>query len=231
MVSTSTVLVDDAGGVRSITLRRPPVNALTLAEYDALAAAFDTASGAARVVVLRAEGRVWSAGQDLGELTAVGGPEERASYLSRATLGVAAAARCPVPILAALDGPAVGAGALLVACSDIVLGTSAASLAFPEVRVGLRLGRALLTGRLPESVITHAFVTGLALTADRLYELGVLSELLSESDLARRTDTVVADLLAISDDSLQWLRRPTVREQRAKDYLAEVAAITTSDEV
>ena len=55
MPGSVTVAVDDAAGVRSITLRRPPVNALSLAEYDALTDAFDVGD-ASRVVLLRAEG-------------------------------------------------------------------------------------------------------------------------------------------------------------------------------
>ena len=59
--------------------------------------AFDV-GGASRVVLLRAEGSTWSAGQDLAELQTLDGPAGMAAYLHRATKGVAAAARCPVPV-------------------------------------------------------------------------------------------------------------------------------------
>lgn len=221
MAAAATVAVEDVSGVRRVTLRRPPVNALTLVEYDALADAFEV-GGAARVVLLRAEGRAWSAGQDLGELEGLADAQARTAYLRRATRGVAAAARCPVPVLTALDGPAVGAGALLVACSDIVLGTPAASLAFPEVRVGLRLGRSLLADLLPAPVVVHAFVTGAPIAADRLHGLGVLAEVVAAGDLDGRVDAVLTDLIAIPDQSLAWLRRLPRREQLARDYLDEV---------
>ncbi|WP_296601414.1 enoyl-CoA hydratase/isomerase family protein [Nocardioides sp.] len=219
-----TVAVEDTGGVRRVTLHRPPVNALTLVEYDALATAFEVPS-ATRVVLLRARGRVWSAGQDLGELREQVDDHARSAYLRRATRGVAAAARCPVPVLTALDGPAVGAGALLVACSDIVLGTPAASLAFPELRVGLRLGRSLLADLLPAAVVAHAFATGAPIAAERLHRLGVLAELVAPDELDERVEALLAELVAIPDAGLRWLRRLPRREELAADYLDEVARL------
>lgn len=218
------VEVDDVDGVRRVTLRRPPVNALTLTEYDALAGAFDVPD-AVRVMLLRAAGRTWSAGQDLDELQALSDSSERAVYLRRATQAVAAAARCPVPVLTALDGPAVGAGALLVACSDIVLGTPDASLAFPELRVGLRLGRSLLVDLLPATEIAYAFATGSPIGAERLSGLGVIAELVEPDALGERVDAVLDDLLALPPASLAWLRRLPRRDELARAYLDEIVQL------
>jgi enoyl-CoA hydratase/carnithine racemase len=225
----ATVAVEDADEVRRIILRRPPVNALSLTEYEALADAFDVDAaedGAPRVVLLRAEGRAWCAGQDLRELGTLAEAPERKAYLVRATRGVAAAARCPLPVVTVLDGPAVGAGALLVACSDIVVATPEGSVAFPEVRLGLRLGRALLAGVLPDPVVTHAFATGHPIDAARLHQWGMVAELVSAADVPTRTERVLADLLALSDGSLAWLRRRPRRARLAEAYLDEVAKAT-----
>ncbi len=221
----ATVLVEDVDDVRHVTLRRPPVNALSLTEYDALAAAFDVAAGA-RVLLLRAEGDVWCAGQDLRELQALTRAEDRAAHLRRASRAVAAAARCPVPVVCALDGPAVGAGALLVACADVVLGTPRASLALPEVRLGLRLGRSLLTDVLPAPVVTYALATGATLDASRLHQLGLLAEVVPPEALPARAAAVVADLVGLEDDSLRWLRRQPHRHRSAAAYLEEIARAT-----
>jgi len=224
MPGDPTVRVEDRDGVRRITLYRPPVNALTLVEYDALAAAFTLPSeriGSPRAVLLSGTGPTWCAGQDLGELGTQTEPGDRAAYLLRATRGVVAAARCPVPIVTVLDGPAIGAGALLVACSDIVLSTESGSLAFPELRLGMRLGRSLLTGLLPETVIAHAFVTGLPVGAARLHQMGVVAEVVPAADLEVRAEKVLADLLSLGDESLRWLCRRD--EKRADAYLHEVA--------
>jgi enoyl-CoA hydratase/carnithine racemase len=221
-----TVHVEDRDGVRRVTLARPPVNALSMAEYGALVRAFTfdgTAADAPRIVHLRAEGPVWCAGQDLQELEALADGEARAGYLERAALGVAAAAGCPVPVVTALDGQAVGAGALLVACSDLVLATPDAGLAFPEVRLGLHLGRALLTGLLPDQVIAYALATGARLDVPRLHAWGLVAEVVPAPELAARTEVVLTDLLELPDESLRWIRAGRRPAERATAYLREVA--------
>ena len=162
----STVMVRDHDGVRHVTLDRAPVNALSMAEYRGLAAAFDLPDDV-RLVLLLTEGPVWSAGQDLRELESLA-TEGLAEHVARAAQCLAAVAACPVPVVTVLDGPAVGAGALLVATCDIVLAVPEATLSFPELRRGLRMGRALLSGVLPDPVISYAFATGAPLTGAKL---------------------------------------------------------------
>ena len=166
----STVMVRDHDGVRHVTLDRAPVNALSMAEYRGLAAAFDLPDDV-RLVLLLTEGPVWSAGQDLRELESLA-TEGLAEHVARAAQCLAAVAACPVPVVTVLDGPAVGAGALLVATCDIVLAVPEATLSFPELRRGLRMGRALLSGVLPDPVISYAFATGAPLTGAKLESLG-----------------------------------------------------------
>lgn len=220
-----TVSVEDRGGVRHVTIDRPPVNALTTVEYDALGAAF-APDPAVRVVCLRSTGPVFSAGQDLRELGGLVSPEELSAYLVRAAEGVAAVAACPVPVVSVLDGAAVGAGALVAASADIVLATPAGSIALPEVRHGVRLGRALMTGALPEPLLAYAFATGAPLEAPRLHGAGLVAELLAPEDLEARVAAVLEDLLALPDAGLTWLRRPELRATRAREYLEEARHAT-----
>lgn len=216
----ATVTVEDQGGVRHVTIDRPPVNALSMVEYDALGAAFVLDPGV-RVVCLRSTGSVFSAGQDLTELGALATPEERSAYLVRAAEGVAAVAGCPVPLVSVLDGPAVGAGALLAASADIVFATASGSIALPEVRHGVRLGRALMSGTLPEPLLAYAFATGAPIDARRLRDAGMVAEVLAVEEVEARVGEVLTDLLALSDASLSWLRRPALRATRAQEYLQE----------
>jgi len=221
----ATVTVEDRDGVRHVTIDRPPVNALTMVEYDALGAAF-ALDPRVRVVCLRSTGPVFSAGQDLRELGGLGTDDERSTYLVRAAEGVAAVAACPVPIVAVLDGAAVGAGALIAASADIVLATPEGSIALPEVRHGVRLGRALMAGSLPEPLLTYAFATGIPLDAQRLHGAGLVAEVLAPEDLEVRVAALLEDLLALSDAGLTWLRRPALRAARAREYREEARHAT-----
>lgn len=226
-----TVHVEDRDGVRRITLDRPPVNALAADEYDALTDALtlrpvDEGGARVRLVLLRARGSTFSAGQDLAELRELT-PEATADHLERATRAVAAAARCPVPVVSVLTGPAAGAGALLVAVSDHVVATEHAWLSFPEARVGLEMGASLLAF-LPPAVAWTALATGGRVPVRRLHALGAIADIVAE-DSDETADEVagrrVRELLALPDRTLAWLRTSTDPEARARAYEAEVRAV------
>lgn len=225
-MNAPTVVVEDRDGVRRITLDRPPVNALSASEYDALLDAFTVGSADAdgspvRVVLLRAVGTTFSAGQDLAELRQFSAAGV-ADHLERSTRALAAAARCPVPVVAALQGPAAGAGALLVAVSDRVVAAETARLSFPEARVGLELGAALL-GFLPPALAHAALASGDPLPATRLHELGAIADLVT-SDPSELAEQRVRELLELPDHVLAWLRAAANPEARARAYEAEVRA-------
>jgi enoyl-CoA hydratase len=221
--SEGTVRLEERDGVRWVTLDRPPVNALSLTEYAGLAEAFAVGGSGPRLVVVRAEGRVWSAGQDTGELAGLDGAG-RAGYLEAACRGVAAAARCPVPVVTALHGPAVGAGALIVAVSDVVVAADDAWLAFPEAVLGMELGLALL-GSLPRAVAFHAMSTGERVPASRLAAVGFLEATLPAGEVDAETRRRVEELLALPDSTLRWLRSAADPEGRASAYEREVSAV------
>ena len=227
-----TVLTEDLHGVRRITLARPPVNALSAEEYAVLKEAFTvgSAGGAAvrpvRVVLLSGQGATFCAGQDLTELRGLSGPDT-AAYLRQAASAIAAAARCPVPVVAALHGPATGAGALLVAVSDHVVAAEEAWLAFPEARLGLELGASLL-GFLPPAVAWTALATGSRLDARRLHSLGAVADLVptgSSASVAQIAERRVGELMELSEHTRRWLRDAGDPEDRAQAYEAEVRAL------
>ena len=132
-----------ADGVATVTLNRPErKNPLTFESYAELRDAFRALAYApqVRAVVLTGAGGNFSSGGDvheiIGPLTAMAMPELLA--FTRMTGDLVKAMRaCPQPIVAAIDGVCVGAGAILAMASDIRLATPAAKTAFLFTRVGL----------------------------------------------------------------------------------------------
>lgn len=157
----ATVHVVDHGGIRQVRLHRPPVNALGIEEYDAVRAAITWKAAGPRLIVVRAVGEAWSAGQDLREIEGLD-RAGTADYLECSTPTIAAAARCSVPVITAVHGAAAGAAALLVAVSDVVLAMPDVWLSFSEARLGMPIGLALLDG-VPRPVAFHAMSTALDL--------------------------------------------------------------------
>jgi enoyl-CoA hydratase len=141
MSDASEVLLESDGAIRIVTLNRPhKLNAADLALHTAFAAVWSTiaADGAARAVVLTGAGRAFSAGGDYEFLT--GQPLEAglAASLHDATIaqmeGILGLA---LPVVAAVNGPAIGFGASIVALCDIVVMADDAYLSEPHSGYGL----------------------------------------------------------------------------------------------
>jgi enoyl-CoA hydratase/carnithine racemase len=185
-----------ADGVATVTLARPDkLNALTFEAYadlrDLLAEL--PHRGDTRVLVLAGEGRGFCSGGDVEEII---GPLQRMEpaellEFTRMTGAVVKALReCPLPVIAAVNGVAAGAGAVIALASDFRLLARSASFAFLFTRVGLAgadMGSAYL---LPRVVglgrATELLMLGDKVPAERAYELGLASELVDDAALADR---------------------------------------------
>jgi enoyl-CoA hydratase/carnithine racemase len=133
--------VTSDGAVRVITLNRPDrLNATNHELHAGLAALFPQldADPEARVAVLTGAGRAFSAGGDFGYLDQLANdPTLRNTTLMHGRQIVTGMVGCRLPIVAAVNGPAVGLGCSLVALSDIVFMAESAHLADPHVALGL----------------------------------------------------------------------------------------------
>jgi enoyl-CoA hydratase/carnithine racemase len=133
--------VDADGPIRVVRLNRPEqLNATNHELHSGLAALFPQldADDAARVAVITGNGRAFSAGGDfsyIDELARDAG--RRHESLTHGRQIVTGMVACRVPIVAAVNGPAVGLGCSIVALSDIVYMAESAHLADPHVLVGL----------------------------------------------------------------------------------------------
>jgi len=129
------------GPVRVITLNRPgQLNATNHELHAGLASLFPQLDDddEARVAVITGAGRAFSAGGDFNYLDALTkDPELRHTTLAHGRLIVTGMVRCRMPIVAAVNGPAVGLGCSIVALSDVVYMAQSAHLADPHVALGL----------------------------------------------------------------------------------------------
>src|SRR5882724_1826344 len=134
------VILEIDGGVAVVTIDRPEVrNAIGFATVDALHAALDRIeqSDVAVVVVRGAGDRAFVSGGDLKELSAVRTHDDAVAMASRVRRVLDRLAACAVPVVAALNGHALGGGAEVAIAADIRIAADDVTIGFNQVSLGI----------------------------------------------------------------------------------------------
>jgi 2-(1,2-epoxy-1,2-dihydrophenyl)acetyl-CoA isomerase len=132
------LLYTQTDGIAVATLNRPEVmNALNRTLRQALRDAVARAAAEARVLVITGAGRGFSSGQDLGDARSLADVDLERILRDEYEPLLLAIADCPIPTIAAVNGPAVGAGANLALGCDVVIAAESASFAQSFTRIGL----------------------------------------------------------------------------------------------
>lgn len=171
--------------VALVTMNRPPVNALSRAMRRRIVEVFDEISERedVRVAVLTGAGKVFCAGADLKDRPDA---SRKGDFLdhNRITRETTNAIReCTKPVIAAVNGPALGAGMGLMAACDIFYASEDAVFAMPEINVGLAGGASMLRTILGRSLSRRMFYTGMKVPAAELYRRGVIEACTKPADL------------------------------------------------
>lgn len=162
-----TIRLDITDNLAVVTLNRPDkMNALNTQMRAEIAFAMREAAGQARAIVLTGEGRAFCTGQDLGDTGGSGVPDMERTLRDEYAPMLEAIYACPVPTIAAVNGPAAGAGANLALATDVVIATESAYFLQAFTRIGL-MPDAGGTWFLPRQM-GLAKAMGAALFADRI---------------------------------------------------------------
>jgi enoyl-CoA hydratase/carnithine racemase len=193
-----------ADGVARITLNRPEkLNPLTFESYADLRDLFAELPlrGDARCVIITGQGRGFSSGGDVEEIIGELQKMKAAELLefTRMTgLMIKAVRDCPLPVIAAINGIAAGAGSVLALASDFRLMADTASFAFLFTRVGLSgadMGAAYLLPRIVGmGRATELLMLGDKVSAQRAYEIGLATEVVPPEALMERADALARRL-------------------------------------
>ncbi|QFZ84819.1 enoyl-CoA hydratase/isomerase family protein [Variovorax paradoxus] len=168
-----------------VRLDKPPVNALDRATRRRLIEIFDEVSERSdvRVAILTGTGKFFCSGADLKDRP---NADKAGDFLdhNRWTRETGNAIReCAKPVIAAVNGPALGAGFGLMASCDIFLASEDATFAMPEINVGLAGGVSMLRTMVGRSFTRRMFFTGMKVPAAELYRRGVIDEVVPAEQL------------------------------------------------
>jgi enoyl-CoA hydratase len=198
----SSIAVDVTDHIATVTLDRPPVNAVDNDTYREIQDAFGAFADDrdVRVAILTAAGdRAFIAGVDLRTYGQPGDSEPPASLVidraRPARDAMWAILDCAVPVIGAINGPALGAGLAIAACCDILVASEHATFGTTEINVGLLGASAHLSLLVGRHKAREMFFTGEQVSAAELYRLGAVRAVVPRPqllDTARELARVLA---------------------------------------
>lgn len=199
------IRVEQQGRVAHVVMDHAPVNALTSALYAELGDVFLKmhARDDVSVVVLRSGcEKAFCAGKDLKEfLSATIEDDPASAYNVRRTFE--AIRHCPVPVIAQIDGPALGAGIVIAACADIRIASARAKFGMPEINVG-RCGGTAHVGRLiSQGNMRLMWFTGEPIDAAEAQRIGLIERVVEPEALAETVDAIAAKIASKSPIGLR----------------------------
>ena len=180
--------------VAFVTLCAPPLNILTAEMMLELAASVETAQHepAIKAIVLQAEGRAFSAGADVGEHR----PDKAPEMISAFSHLFSVLGASELPIVAVVDGAALGAGFELAMMADILLASTNATFGQPEIRIGFfaPVAVAWLARRVGAGRAIEITARGRVYTAEEMSGFGLVSRVVSREALPTALEEVLSDL-------------------------------------
>lgn len=232
------ILYEKREGIAWITFNRPEkMNPLSSSLVEEAERAMDDAEGDAevRVVVFTGSGKAFSAGADISELNRAVGSYAEGRRVIEGVLGLFRRVELSgKPVIAAVNGFAMGGGCELCMASDIVIASDRALFGVPEASIGIMPGFAIIRG---PSVIGRSATKLLAMTADHIdakeaQRMGLVNVVVPPEKLLEETERVARRIAANAPLALEMMKHFVnrgVEEGYSWSRDATSALITTQD--
>lgn len=201
--------IERDGHVAKVTIDRPPMNALDRRVLDELAACFEGFGADVRAVVLTGAGRAFVAGADIDAMKSMSDAEAREfSALGHATLARIEAFHAPV--IAALNGFALGGGLELAMACDFVYAATVAQLGQPEVKLGVIPGfggTQRLLRRVGSAAARELVYTGRLIRAEEAQRLGLVNKVYEPEELLAKSMDAAREIGALAPRAISIAKR------------------------
>jgi methylglutaconyl-CoA hydratase len=224
--------IEREGDVLRVTLARPETrNAFDARLIAELAEAFVDV-GTARAVVLAGEGPSFCAGADIEWMRSSAdlGYDENVADATALRRMLEAIDSCPAPVVAIVQGHALGGGVGLVACADIVLAHERAVFAFSEVKLGIipAVISPFALRTIGESAARRYFLTGERFDAATALRIGLVHEVTDDLDAA--LERLLAELRTAGPRAARHAKRLVLERPDGPETARRIAERRTSDE-
>lgn len=200
--------VEKRDAIAYMRLARPPVNAFNRDMYDQARRTFQRLGDdpEVNVVLLTGNGRVFCAGNDLNEFVDFSFDVAN-EHLAHARLCFNAMYDCPVPIVGAINGAAVGTGLALAGLCDIRVSAESAVYALPEIDVGV-MGGARHTMRFaPQGLTRLMMYTGRRITAQQALAASMIEEIAPDDEVFERAESLAKEIASKNPTALRFAKQ------------------------
>jgi enoyl-CoA hydratase len=206
------IIYQETAGLAIITIHRPQAkNALTANMWNELAriAKLSVENPKNKVLIIRGTGENFTAGSDIKEFSSISLEKAEEAFVHMENT-ISTVENLPIPVIAVINGPAMGAGLELALACDLRIGSDKARLGIPVGKLGITLNQKFAK-RLVDLVgpsKTKDFVfTGRVYKAQEAFDAGMLNYLTSEKDLTRFSLRLGKLVAGMSPDSLQAVKQ------------------------
>ncbi|AZB61344.1 enoyl-CoA hydratase-related protein [Cereibacter sphaeroides] len=191
-------------GLAVVTLDRPPANAVSLEVYDEIRRTFHRLGEdpAMRVAVLTGAGKVFCGGNDVNDFVDL--EFDRATeYLAHVRLTFNALYDCPIPVVGAINGAAVGTGIVLASLCDIRIASERAVFALPEIDVGVLGGSRHVMRLAGQGMTRWMMYTGRRVRAEEALRARIVDEVVPPEEVMPRAMAIAEEIASKSPPAIR----------------------------
>jgi cyclohexa-1,5-dienecarbonyl-CoA hydratase len=203
----TSILFDKSDGVARITLNKPSLNVIDLGMMDEINTALASLKEdhKTHVIVLAAEGRVFSAGVDVADHM----PDRVESMMNKFHAIFRTLWSLDQPVVAAVQGAALGGGCELAIACDFIVASESAKFAQPEIKLGVLapIGSLLLPQVIGRIRANELLLTGDSIDAREAKQMGLVNVVSPEGSFRAAVDGFVARLTTLSGATLRHAKR------------------------
>jgi enoyl-CoA hydratase/carnithine racemase len=220
---SDTILVEDQGAIRVLTLNRPAkLNAMNAELVDTLIGAVRAADvdEAVAVVILTGAGRAFSAGADISRGSEAPTSRQVVARARRMGSLFRALSECAKPVVAAVHGYALGGGCSLVMSCDLAVAADNAVFGYPELKAGLAATAVApaLVHQIGRKAAFELLTLCENVNAERALALGMINRVVPRDDLLTEARRMSEQLAAFNHDAL-WMTKRTIQRAAAMSPL------------
>ncbi|MGN0941530.1 MAG: enoyl-CoA hydratase/isomerase family protein [Selenomonadaceae bacterium] len=187
--------VETENKIAIVTIDRPPANATNRAAYDDIRDTFYALDRRddIKAVILTGAGKIFMAGNELGEFKYFMTPAECTSYYDTIRNAYLAVKNCRLPVIGAINGAAAGAGLAFAGCCDVLVAAEHAKFMLSEIKVGIIGADGFASLLVPEKVLRYMAFSGNAITAEEIASWGGILKVVPRDELLDEAKKIASE--------------------------------------